>query len=61
MCLEIIEMIDIFFFQRGISFIHSFVVSYGLMAESEEELKSLLTRVKKESGKSLLKIQHWKK
>ena len=31
-----------------------------LMAESEEELKSLLINVKKESGKSWLKIQHSK-
>ena len=29
-----------------------------LMAESEEELKSLLMQVKKESGKSWLKAQH---
>ena len=29
-----------------------------LMAESEEELKSLLTKVKEESGKSWLKTQH---
>ena len=29
-----------------------------LMAESEEELKSLLRKVKEESGKSLLKAQH---
>ena len=29
-----------------------------LMAESEEELKSLLIKVKKESGKSWLKTQH---
>ena len=29
-----------------------------LMAESEEELKSLLMKVKEESGKSWLKIQH---
>ena len=29
-----------------------------LMAESEEELKSLLGRVKEESGKSWLKAQH---
>ena len=29
-----------------------------LMAESEEELKSLLMRVKVESGKSWLKVQH---
>ena len=29
-----------------------------LMAESEEELKSLLIKVKKESGKSWLKAQH---
>ena len=29
-----------------------------LMAESEEELKSLLMKVKKESGKSWLKAQH---
>ena len=31
-----------------------------LMAESEEELKSLLMKVKEESGKSQLKIQHSK-
>ena len=31
-----------------------------LMAESEEELKSLLRKVKEESGKSLLKAQHSK-
>ena len=31
-----------------------------LMAESKEELKSLLMRVKEESGKSWLKIQHSK-
>ena len=29
-----------------------------LMAESEEELKSLLMKVKKESGKCWLKTQH---
>ena len=29
-----------------------------LMAESEEELKSLLMKVKEENGKSWLKIQH---
>ena len=29
-----------------------------LMAESEEELKSLLMKVKEESGKSWLKAQH---
>ena len=29
-----------------------------LMAESEEKLKSLLMKVKEESGKSWLKIQH---
>ena len=29
-----------------------------LMAESKEELKSLLTKVKEESGKSWLKAQH---
>ena len=29
-----------------------------LMAESEEELKSLLMKVKEESGKSWLKVQH---
>ena len=29
-----------------------------LMAESEEELKSLLIKVKEESGKSWLKAQH---
>ena len=29
-----------------------------LMAESEEELKSLLVKVKQESGKSWLKAQH---
>ena len=29
-----------------------------LMAESEEELKSLLMKVKKKSGKSWLKTQH---
>ena len=32
----------------------------NLMAESEEELKSLLIRVKEESGKSWLKTQHSK-
>ena len=31
-----------------------------LMAESEEELKSFLMKVKEESGKSWLKAQHWK-
>ena len=31
-----------------------------LMAESEEELKSLLIYMKEESGKSWLKIQHSK-
>ena len=31
-----------------------------LMAESEEEIKSLLMKVKKESGKSWLKTQHSK-
>ena len=29
------------------------------MAESEEELKSLLIQVKEESEKAGLKIQHW--
>ena len=29
-----------------------------LMAESEEELKSLLVKVKEESEKNLLKVQH---
>ena len=29
-----------------------------LMAESEEELKSLLMKVKEESGKHWLKVQH---
>ena len=29
-----------------------------LMAESEEELRSLMTKVKAESGKSWLKTQH---
>ena len=29
-----------------------------LMAESEEELKSLLMKIKEESGKSWLKTQH---
>jgi len=29
-----------------------------LMAESEEEIKSLLMKVKEESGKSWLKVQH---
>ena len=29
-----------------------------LMAESEEELKSLLMKVKEESGKCWLKVQH---
>ena len=29
-----------------------------LMADSEEELKSLLTKVKEDSGKSWLKTQH---
>ena len=32
-----------------------------LMAESEEELKSLLMKVKEESGKSWLKAQHSEK
>ena len=32
-----------------------------LMAESEEELKSLLMRVKEESGKSWLKVPHSEK
>ena len=32
-----------------------------LMAESEEELKSLLMKVKEESGKSWLKTQHSEK
>ena len=32
-----------------------------LMAESEEELKSLLMKLKEESGKSCLKIQHSEK
>ena len=31
-----------------------------LMAESEEELKSLLMRVKKESQKAVLKLSIWK-
>ena len=32
-----------------------------LMAEREEELKSLLMKLKEESGKSCLKIQHSEK
>ena len=35
-----------------------FVDNTTLMAESEKELKSLLMKVKEESGKSSLKIQH---
>ena len=31
-----------------------------LMAESEEELKSLLMKIKEESRKSWFKTQHWK-
>ena len=31
-----------------------------LMTESEEELKSLLMKMKEESGKSWFKTQHWK-
>ena len=30
-----------------------------LMAENEEELKSLLMKVEEESGKSWFKTQHW--
>ena len=33
----------------------------SLMAESEEELKSLLMKVKEESGKSWVKTQHSEK
>ena len=32
-----------------------------VMAESEEELKNLLLKVKEESGKSWLKTHHWEK
>ena len=38
--------------------ISKYVDDTFLMAESEEEVKSLLMRVKKESGKSRFKIQH---
>ena len=38
----------------------SFADDTTLMAESEEELKSFLMKVKEESGKSWLKAQHWK-
>ena len=36
----------------------TFADDITLMAESEEELKSLLMKVKEENGKSWLKIQH---
>ena len=39
---------------------HISVDTTTLMAESEEDLKSLLMRVKEESGKSWLKTQHSK-
>ena len=35
-----------------------YAIDITLMAESEEELKSLLMKVKEESGKSWLKAQH---
>ena len=35
-----------------------YAVDTTLMVESEEELKSLLMKVKEESGKSWLKTQH---
>ena len=40
--------------------INNFRYAYNtaLMAESEEELKSILMKVKEESGKSWLKAQH---
>ena len=37
---------------------HRYADDTTLMAESEEELKSLLIKVKEESGKSWLKAQH---
>ena len=37
-----------------------YVDDITLMAESEEELKSLLMKMKEESGKSWLKTQHSK-
>ena len=40
--------------------ITSYTDDTTLMAESDEELKSLLMKVKEESGKSQLKIQHSK-
>ena len=36
----------------------SYADNISLMAESEEELKCLLVKVKEESGKSSLKAQH---
>ena len=50
--------------QAGIKFArrninnHRYSDDTTLMAESEEELKSLLVKVKEESGKSWLKTQH---
>ena len=43
-----------------ISIISDTLMITTLMAESEEEIKSLLMKVKKESGKSWLKTQHSK-
>ena len=37
---------------------HKYADNTTLMAESEEELKRLLMKVKEESGKSWLKTQH---
>ena len=43
--------------RRGINNLR-YVDDTTLMAESEEELKSLLMKVKEESGKTWLKVQH---
>ena len=50
-------------YNRSLLFIHFEAVctladDTTLMADSEEELKSLLMKVKEESGKSWLKAQH---
>ena len=44
--------------QAGIKIAGRYADDTTLMAESEEELKSLLMKVKEESGKNWLKAQH---
>ena len=43
--------------RRNINYLR-YTYDITLMAESEEELKSLLMKMKEESGKSWLKTQH---